>query len=273
MSYLSQIYTEPRKGLNFDNYFNSQIEIKDLPFHNIQTVNTSLIISGKSGSGVTHVLNALCNKYSNQNRKVLYITSQWLMQINKLLKTETNREQFLIELSSYDVVAIDNIQFLYRKSQTNLNFVVQLIIHCKTIGKTVLIGCSDPKKDITKSKAFIKSYSLKRIELRELSSYDVFTALKHLCFPEDQLPDSLLYAISGYNGMIQQHINCLISVRFNPLLKTLNIEAMSVEELDKLFNLKTYFPKQQFRKCFIQYTLDFEKKEKVDRSLPRYISN
>lgn len=264
MSYLNQIYTEPRKGLNFANYFNSQVEIKDLSFNNIQTDNSSLIISGKSGSGVTHVLNALCNNYSNQNKKVFYITSQWLVHINKLFKTETNSALFLCELNFYDVIAIDNIQFLYRKSQTNLNFIIHLIKHFKTIGKTMLIGCSEPKKDITKSKAFIKIVSLKRIELNELCSYDVFNALKHLCFPEDQLPDSLLYAISGYNGMMQQHINCLISVRFNPLLKTLNIATMSVEELDKLFNLKSYFPKQQFRKCFIQYKLDFEKKDRVN---------
>ena len=105
---------------------------------------------------------------------------------------------------------------------------------------------------------------LNRIELNQLSGYDVFKALKELCSTEDQLPEMLLYAISGYNGSIQQHINCLISIRFNTKLKEIKKANLSVEDFDKEFELKKYFPKQQFRKSFIQTQLMFNhEKEKI----------
>jgi hypothetical protein len=96
-----------------------------------------------------------------------------------------------------------------------------------------------------------------RIELKELSTYDVFKALTNLCAPEDEIPEALLYALSGYNGMIQQHIQCLISIRFNPLLKTLKGNDLVIKDYERLFNIKSYFPKQQFRKCFYQMKFDF----------------
>jgi hypothetical protein len=64
--------------------------------------------------------------------------------------------------------------------------------------------------------------------------------------------------------MIQQHINCLISIRFNPKLKDIKTNDWSVEEFEKEFELKNYFPKQQLRKSFIQTQLMFiHEKEKI----------
>jgi hypothetical protein len=57
--------------------------------------------------------------------------------------------------------------------------------------------------------------------------------------------------------MVQEHINCLISIRFNPLLKIVSAKDLTAEDFDELFNLKSYFPTQQFRKCFPQMTFDF----------------
>lgn len=252
MEYLNQIQTKPSKALNFKNYFNSQSEIIDL-----KTKLTSVIISGESGSGVTHILNAICNTQLQQNKRVMYITSQWLLYINKLLITETEKNQFNSFILTHDVIAIDNIQFLHRKTKQQSQFILSLIKLIQNQQKTILLGCSNSSKDITKSKKIMQGIVLKRIELNQLSGYDVFKTLKQLCSPEDNLPEMLLYAISGYNGSIQQHINCLISVRFNPKLNEINTNDLSVEEFDKVFELKKYFPKQQLRKSFIQTQLKF----------------
>lgn len=257
MEYINQIQTKPLKALNFENYFNSQSEISDLKSELKSSTISSLIISGESGSGVTHILNAICNTQLQQNKKVMFITAQWLLYINKLLKTDSEKYQFNSFIITHDVVAIDNIQFLHRKTKQQSNFILSLIQLIQDNQKTIILGCSNLSKDITKSKKIMQGIRLKRIELNQLSGYDVFKALKQLCSPEDQLPEMLLYAISGYNGMIQQHINCLISVRFNPKLKEIKTNNLSIEEFDKVFELKKYFPKQQLRKSFIQTQLMF----------------
>lgn len=268
MEYLNQINTKPRKVLNFDNYYNNQNEITDLKYKIENDEISSLIISGESGSGVTHILNALCNSQLKQNKKVIYITTQWLLYINKLLKTEIERAHFNHYVSTFDSIAIDNLQFLHRKTKQQSNFIHDILTHFQDNHKLIILGCSDLNKDITKSKKTFHGLNLKRISLNQLSGYDVFKALKQLCSPEDQLPELLLYAISGYNGVIQQHINCLISVRFNPKLKEINSKDFSVDEFDNFFELKKYFPKQQLRKSFIQTQLQFMLKTETKNLSP-----
>ena len=264
VQYLNYICTEPRKFLNFGNYYNNQPEIIDLKSKIEKNEISSIIISGESGSGITHIINAICNTHLHQNKKVIYITTQWLLYINKLLITESEKEQFNSFILAYDSIAIDNIQFLHRKTKQQSNFILSLIKLIQEHEKIILLGCSNSNKDITKSKKIMQGIILNRIDLNQLSGYDVFKALKELCSTEDQLPEMLLYAISGYNGSIQQHINCLISIRFNTKLKEIKKANLSVEDFDKEFELKKYFPKQQFRKSFIQTQLMFNhEKEKI----------
>ncbi len=110
MNYLDQLNTKPNKLLRFENYFNSQSELLNLSFEDYIVLNKLLVISGNSGSGVTHVLNALCNKYLNQDKNVLFISSQWILHIKKLLKSEFEIDLFFENLSKFDVIAIDNMQ-------------------------------------------------------------------------------------------------------------------------------------------------------------------
>ena len=211
-----------------------------------------LVISGKSGSGITHVLNAICNTYIGHNKKVLCINTQWLFHIEKLLKFDHDSDMFLESLMKFDVIAIDNLQLLYHKSTGKKQFMIDIINFAHINGKSIILGCSNSDRDFTKSKKIVKDFNFQRIELKELSTYDVFKALTNLCTPEDEIPEALLYAISGYNGMIQQHIQCLISIRFNPLLKASKGKDLSIDYYERFFNIKSYFPKKQFRKCFYQ---------------------
>ena len=82
----------------------------------------------------------------------------------------------------------------------------------------------------------IKKYStllsLQRIEIKQLSGNNVFKVLKNLCEFENLITDNLMYVLSGYNGSIQQHINCLISIRFKSKVDNINIKLLSTDEID-----------------------------------------
>lgn len=257
MTYFKQINTKPNRLYTFDNYFNDQEEIALLIKDLTSGSSKSLVISGKNGCGVTHLLNAICNKISGKNKKTFLITAQWLLHIYKQLKTENDKKNLIKYLGTYDVIAIDNIQFLYRKTKDRSTFIADIIKQCLSKKQTILIGCSDPAKDITRSKKYMKDVLIDRLELRQLNSLNVFRSLKHLCSPEDAIPDNLIYAISGYNGSIQQYINCLISIRFKIRTQNIDPNVLSAEQFDRFFDLKKYFPQQQFRKCFKQTQLSF----------------
>ena len=257
MDYFTQQNFTPRKILNFSNYFNRDKNVCALKSQIANGQISSLVISGNSGSGVTHLLNAICNELVNQNKKVMYITSQWMMYLTKKLKTESDKEKIINHFKSFDAIAIDNIQFLYRKTKRHTKFIFDAIRHFVSSSKLVLLGCSDPNKDVSKSNKMMDDILLKRIDLCELSSHDVFQVMKSLCVREDNIPDQLIYDISGYNGTIQQQINCLISIRFKSKVQNIKLNALSLGEIDVLFEISKYFPKQQFRRCFIQTELGF----------------
>jgi hypothetical protein len=254
MNYLAQLHTNPNKQLTFGNYFNSQFDAINLQAMDNDEIRFT-IFSGKSGSGVTHLLHALCNDYLSQEKKSIYISIQSLLYITSLLKTDDDKSVFFNHLVKQKVIAIDNLQFVFNKSSKQLTFILEVIQVAHANHLKVILGCSDLKKDITKSKKLMKGLPFHRVVLKDLSSYDVFKTLKNLCCIEDQISDGLLYAISGYNGAIQQHIHCLISIRFNPFFKTLASKNLSITEFDELFKIKSYFPTQQFRKCFYQMKL------------------
>lgn len=258
MSFLNQINTKPNKLYTFENYFSHHCEITELK-NNLINFNQPIILTGSNGSGVTHLLNAICNSFIKKNKNLLFITAQWLIYINKNLKNKEDKEKFFDSLKKYDVIAIDNLQFIYRKTKQQSNFILEIIHQTINENASILLGCSDFKKDFTKKKQIRNDLKLKRIELKQLSSLAIFRLLKHLCSAEDNIPDNLIYAISGYNGSIQQHINCLISLRFNMKSQKLNAKEISIEEFDKQFDLKKYFQKQQLRKCFSQTQLKFTK--------------
>ncbi len=256
MNFLELLNTKPNRNLTFGNYFNSQSDITNI-YPDKDFSKHFLVVSGKRGSGVTHLLSALCNTYLYGGQKAIYITAQSLIYVNSLLKTDDDYNLFFYHLSQHELIVIDNLQFFYKKSVKHTQFLMQIIHYTKLNKVLLVLGCSELNKDITKSKKLMEGLKIKRLDLKELSSYDVFVILKGLCSIEDQIPDALLYAISGYNGMIQEHIHCLISIRFNPILKIIITKELSIEDFDELFNIKSYFSKQQFRKCYYQTRMNF----------------
>lgn len=248
-------HTKPKALFTFDNYTNSQKEIELLKQLIHQKEKACIVISGKKGSGVTHLLNAVCNDCKKQ--KTIYITAQWLLQLTKINKHPLQLKALLNQFLQQDVVAIDNIQLFYQKSKSSNQFFFDLMSAAISQQKLLVLGCSDDTKDITKSKALYSKYQFNRIDLKELGAVDVFKLLKKLCSPEDAIPDNLLQVISKFNGTVEEHINCLIAVRFKSKIIGISIDDLSEDELELKFNLAQYFPKQQFRKHLVQYKLDF----------------
>jgi chromosomal replication initiation ATPase DnaA len=150
MHYIDRLNILPNTQQRFGNYFNSQSEILHLVNGNSKS--DFLVISGKSGSGITHVLNAICNTYIGHNKKVLCINTQWLFHIEKLLKFDHDSDMFLESLMKFDVIAIDNLQLLYHKSTGKKQFMIDIINFAHINGKSIILGCSNPDRDFTKSK-------------------------------------------------------------------------------------------------------------------------
>jgi chromosomal replication initiation ATPase DnaA len=255
-------HTKPKSHYTFSNYVNSQHEI-DLLKQLITQQQNTIVISGKSGSGVTHLLNAICNEF--KDKKTAYITSEWLVQLNKINKHPQQLKALINQFLKQDVIAIDNIQLLYKKGKTTGLLFTEILKATNLEKKLLILGCSDNTKDLSKSKAYLSEFKFSRIDLKELSSKDMFSILKGLCTLEDDIPDSLLYLITSYNGTVQEHINCLISVRFKSKNLGINLITLKDEDFESHFSLSSYFPKQQFRKHFIQSKIDFNTQVFIDK--------
>jgi chromosomal replication initiation ATPase DnaA len=257
MLLLDQINILPRKFQHFENFHSSQSEITELKGEFKNNIPFSIKIAGQSGNGVTHFCHAVCNYWLERNYKVMIISSEWLAHFSCIL-VDKQRKAFLNELNTYDVIAIDNIEFNFKKSKKKTDLFYELIQSRNQSEKCIILGCSDLKKDVLKNKN-VSFINFQKVILKEPTSTDVFRALKSNISREDGIPEILLYLISSYNGSIQEHLNCLISLRFRLNPKDINLEQMTFQEIDSLFELKKYFKRQQFRKCFFQYELDFSK--------------
>lgn len=251
------INTQPLAQYTFENYVGLNNELIQLRTNIVQSEVTISLLYGNKGSGVTHLLNAYANYLLHKNTKVFYITSQWLIHINKELKTDEELNEFLNFILSNDLIVIDNTQCFYKRSVKHKHFIYELLKQSKQRGKIVLLGCSLPEKDFTKTKEFRSLFNIRRVQIRSSASEMVFKMLKGLCTVEDRVPDKLLYLISGYNGTPQQYINCLISIRFKSRIDNQDLYALSLEELESRFKIRNYFPKQQFRKTFLQGSIHF----------------
>lgn len=234
-----------------ENFYSSQPELSALKNSGLPPGKRNLIISGSSGNGITHLLQGIGIREKQNGTRVIYLTSEWLTFWLKNIRKE-ELEKFRAFLVGFDLIILDNLQFVFYRSRACKEFILDLQKDSR-----LLLGCSLPEKDFTKSADFRNRFDLERILIKPLNGEQVYLILKDYCKFEPSIPDSLLYQISGYNGSVQQSINCLISVRFKSSLEKIDLHRFSEEELEELFNLGSYFPRQQFRKCFRQTFLRF----------------
>ena len=109
----------------FENYFSGQPEIAGLgnDFNWVQNGQCQAIISGKPGSGVTHLLHAISNKWIEAGKKVLFTTGQTIVYILKKIESEEGRGRFKNYLLSFDN-RLDKLLlfFFFLLSQNHIRF-------------------------------------------------------------------------------------------------------------------------------------------------------
>lgn len=269
MTKIRHINTKPNSHYTFENYYSRQREILALRNSSASNILSPLVVSGNAGSGVTHLLSAICNECIKQNKKAVYITSEWLMFLYNKATSGFAIGELKHDVLQHDLIAIDNIQYLYRRSASLKKFLVELILLSMKWKKQIILGCSESGKDFTRSKHIIKQIQFQRVTLKEPGSEDIFFILKNLCSREDNIPERVLYAISCYNGHIQQHINCLVSIRFQSKSMKADLAGLSIEEIREIFNISSFFPKQQLRRGYIQTQMSFAH----DRGFLKYLNS
>ncbi|HRH10636.1 MAG TPA: DnaA/Hda family protein [Bacteroidia bacterium] len=247
----------PRKQYQFDQFYGNDDQVTRLRLLLVNPYKPLIVISGPGGCGVTHLLNSAGNFFEERNKIAKYITAEWFCEIIRKMDSKSIQNEFLNSLIDCDLLCIDNIQYFYRRKKEYQNFLLDIVVRMNSQGKKIILGCSKEQKDITRSKKIKWPDNFVRIELQTLAGFTVFRLLKRLCTPEDGIPDSLLFLISGFNGSIEQYINCLISIRFRTRLQNLAIDKADPKQLEELLNLKSYFPEQQLRRSFIQNSLPF----------------
>ena len=77
-----------------------------------------LFVYGKTGYGKTHLIQAIGNEFKNKNKKVFYITSEKFSIdcVNSIQQNKVNL--FKEKYRKYDVLIMDDIQFLSKKERT-----------------------------------------------------------------------------------------------------------------------------------------------------------
>ncbi len=107
---------------------------------NLGTIYNPLFIYGSTGLGKTHLINALGNLYKSRfpNKKIKYIESNDFTRdvFQALTKGGNFVEELKREYSSYDLLLIDDIQYLAGKEKTNeifFNIFNNLVRHNKQI--------------------------------------------------------------------------------------------------------------------------------------------
>ena len=217
---------------------------------------TCIVISGTEGSGVTHTIKSICQNQQREKGKTLYLSTTYFSNEQLL---PINRKKILHELSQCTLLAIDNLQNWYKIKKRAVDFLITLSYLCLQRKTTLLLGCSDEKKDITRSTEFGAATQHSRIRLKNPSYGEAVSLLKFLCEYENNIPKNIPEEIASFNGTYQQYINCLIHIRFQSKIKGVNLFALSKKERSEIFGLKYFFTQSQLRKAFIREWCEFNR--------------
>ncbi len=206
-----------------------------------------MVFHSQPGNGISTRLREI-NKNMTGKLPCLYYSARHIS--GSLLKP-SERKIWADNLFSYNLIILDDIDYWYNKKKAATDFIHWLTVKIRHSEGKVILGCSNPKKDWTRSVNFSAGFNHFRIEISNPSYIDILTLLQNLCQYEYCIPEKLLHHIALYNGTFSQYINCLISVRFQSKLNGLNLFKMSENEWNEKFKIKSFFPQYQLRKAFL----------------------
>lgn len=149
---------------NFDNFVVSAFNKG--AYNAVQTVFNQKIwnpifISGDVGLGKTHLLNAVGNEYAKQNpnAKVLYITSDdFVRKIYQALSSSNPHEIEKVkdEFQNYDLLLMDDVQFLANKEKINEIF-FNIFNHNVSHGKLIILTSDKSPEQLQNFEKRVKS--------------------------------------------------------------------------------------------------------------------
>ncbi|MDE5617805.1 MAG: chromosomal replication initiator protein DnaA [Ureaplasma sp.] len=238
------INDEVDPNINFSNYvvgnFNKNaIRLAKEVLKTSTSTYNPIFIYSKTGLGKTHLLSAVANEYKIKwtNKKLRYVNAQTFLKELYIIFEEKNNNSLKIEefkniYSEYDILLIDDIQYLANKSKTNE--ILFTIFNNLTNKKKIIILSSDRSPN-----------ELNGFEDRLISRFSSGITCK-INEPED---DSLKLIINNTLG--DKHINLtddaisLVTNTFNKdireLIGVLNKIAFlnsNLENKDTLLDLK-----------------------------------
>lgn len=108
-----------------------------------------LVIYGGTGLGKTHIMQAIGNKIIKESKKkVKYDSSNNVIsEMVEELRTSGNIDNLKNQLSSFDVLIVDNIQFLYGKPKTQEEF-FNLLDYLYKKNKQMVLSSDRPPRDL-----------------------------------------------------------------------------------------------------------------------------
>ena len=94
-----------------------------------------LFIYGKTGHGKTHLIQAVGNQVKKSGKKVFYVTSERFAvdYFNALQSGSAN--SFKDRYRQYDVLIMDDVQFLASKEKTKKNYFISLTLYMTPTSK------------------------------------------------------------------------------------------------------------------------------------------
>ena len=252
--------------MHFGNFFNDQSEINFLKnnFITADEHNSRILISGESGNGVTHLLNATCNLFIQHEKKAILISSRWIKQLFNDQPESGFTDGLITHLCNFDLVAIDNTEIIHSKSPVGLVFICQLIGKAAASSIKLLFGCNKPNRNPLGG--ITQHVHINEIKIKNINVESTLSLLKYLIEHESKISEKLVRKIVMYNGTAQQYINCLINLRYC----TQNYKS-TLHEGEINFNFqdfRKFFSYPQLRKCFMNeeneiMTFSDFKKEKI----------
>jgi len=129
------------------------------------TLDDSLILYGKSGTGKTHLLKAIAKIYKEQGKNVVYVTAETFlndMVQNIMRKTMT---KFQKEYRSCDLLLIDDIQFFRTKEGIQEEF-YHTIENIKANGGQIILTSNKHPKQMKGIRKYLEAVLLSVLAIK-----------------------------------------------------------------------------------------------------------
>ena len=221
------IYNNFREEFIMDNFiignnkkaFNTVLSLLNTPTE----INEAVLITGKTGIGKTHLLQAIGNYFrSNKEERIIYTTAELFTNEYLTSIRDKESEKFKNKFSETKILLFDDLQYLEGKTGTQ-DFLLKICNQFLKQRKPVFITCGKPlnkvqniNKDLNE---FINSGKIIKLQRPNLKTREIFIR-KRLNYDEDVIEyiarnfkgsyrdlDGIINKINAYCEVKQKKLN------------------------------------------------------------------